>query len=194
MRGPGAILLALLVLIQFGNEWAVAGWLALFLSQRLGISPTTALWLLALYWFVLLAGRVAAQWALAHLPHPWLLVGAVAGSAFGSIVLMATNNVFGAMAGASLLAITFSPVYPLIVEKVDAKFPRYSPGFYRQGFTLALAGGFLSPAVAGAVASVWGIGSVMFWPLTGSIVVCVLAILVAVEARLSTNASPGVTR
>src|SRR5205814_1374709 len=38
-RSPGAVLLSLLLFFQLGNEWAIAGWLPLFLSQRLGISP-----------------------------------------------------------------------------------------------------------------------------------------------------------
>src|ERR1051326_1793266 len=50
LRSTAAVLLSLLLFFQLGNEWALAGWLALFLSQRLGISPTTALGMLALYW------------------------------------------------------------------------------------------------------------------------------------------------
>ncbi|MEI9813798.1 MAG: hypothetical protein WDO18_14635 [Acidobacteriota bacterium] len=51
----------------------MAGWLALFLSQRLGLSPTTALEMLALYWGALLIGRVVAQWILPHIRHSRLL-------------------------------------------------------------------------------------------------------------------------
>ena len=50
LRSPGAVLFSLLLFFQFGNEWAIAGWLPLFLSQRLGISPATSLGMLALYW------------------------------------------------------------------------------------------------------------------------------------------------
>ena len=38
-RSLGAVRFALLLFLQFGNEWAIAGWLPLFLIQRLGISP-----------------------------------------------------------------------------------------------------------------------------------------------------------
>ena len=33
-RSPGAVLFALLLFIQFGNEWSIAGWLPLFLIRR----------------------------------------------------------------------------------------------------------------------------------------------------------------
>ena len=49
-RSPGAILFALLLFFQFGNEWSIAGWLPLFLIRRVGLSPQAALMMLALYW------------------------------------------------------------------------------------------------------------------------------------------------
>ena len=36
LRSPGAVLFSLLLFFQFGNEWAIAGWLPLFLSQGWG--------------------------------------------------------------------------------------------------------------------------------------------------------------
>ena len=77
MRSPGAVLFSLLLFFQFGNEWAVAGWLPLFLIQRLGISPATSLLMLALYWLALLVGRVVAQWILPRVRHARLLVWSV---------------------------------------------------------------------------------------------------------------------
>src|SRR5262249_60727213 len=59
-RSRGAVLLALLLFFQFGNEWSIAGWLPIFLIHRLGMSPQAALKLLAIYWLALLIGRVAA--------------------------------------------------------------------------------------------------------------------------------------
>src|ERR1051326_2963428 len=63
-RDPTALLFSLLLFFQLGNEWSIAGWLAIFLIRRLGVSPATALVLLALYWTALLAGRILAQLAL----------------------------------------------------------------------------------------------------------------------------------
>ena len=39
----GAVLFALLLFFQFGNEWSIAGWLPLFLIRRVGLSPKAAL-------------------------------------------------------------------------------------------------------------------------------------------------------
>src|ERR1700722_5503308 len=84
LRSPGAVLFSLLLFFQFGNEWAVAGWLPLFLTQRLGISPATSLGILALYWFSLLIGRIVAQWMMPRVKHTRLLIVSVLGAMFGS--------------------------------------------------------------------------------------------------------------
>lgn len=188
LKNPGAVLLSLLLFFQLGNEWAVAGWLALFLSQRLGVSPSTALSLLGLYWAALLVGRVVAQWFLPRVRHSRLLLGCVVLSMFGSVVLSATNNQFGAISAILMLGCSFAPIYPLVVEKIGYRFPYYHPGYYNGLFSFALAGGLLAPCILGFVAARWGVGTVMTLPLGGAAIVCLLLVLIWLEARLSAHA------
>jgi len=183
LRSPGAVLLSLLLFFQLGNEWAIAGWLPLFLSQRLGISPVTSLWMLAMYWLSLLVGRAAAQWVLPRVSHARLLVGSVSASMFGCLILLATNNSFGALAGILLVGGSFAPIYPLLVEKIGSRFPYYHPGFYNGIFSYALAAGLLAPCTLGYWTSVWGVRAVMALPLAGSLVVFGLLVLIWLEAR-----------
>jgi len=188
LRSPGAVLFSLLLFFQFGNEWAVAGWLPLFLIQRLGISPVAALLMLALYWFALLVGRIAAQSILPRMRHGRLLLGSVLASVFGCVMLLATDNRFGAISGILLLGASFAPIYPLLVEKIGHRFPHYHPGQYNGIFSLAIVGGLLAPCTLGYFASLWGVTVVMELPLAGSIVVFVLSLLIALEAKLSASA------
>lgn len=185
LRSPGAVLFSLLLFFQFGNEWAIAGWLPLFLSQRLGISPATSLWMLALYWLALLVGRVVAQWVLPRVSHTKLLVWSVLGAMFGCMVLLATDNRFGAVTGVLLVGASFAPIYPLVVEKIGHRFPHFHPGFYNGIFSFAMAAGLLAPCTLGYFASFWGVRVVMGLPLAGSAVVFILLILISLEARLS---------
>jgi fucose permease len=185
------VLLSLLLFFQLGNEWAVAGWLALFLSQRLGVAPTTALEFLALYWFALLIGRVVAQWVLPRVRHSKLLVGCVIASIFGGLVLSATNNQFGAIAGILMLGGSFAPIYPLVVEKIGVSFPYYHPGCYNGLFSVALAAGLLAPCLLGLAAGAWGVGIVMMLPMFGSAIVFLLLALMWLETRLSAHARRG---
>jgi len=48
-RSVGAVMFALLLFFQFGNECSIAGWLPIFLIRRLGFSPPHALLVLAFY-------------------------------------------------------------------------------------------------------------------------------------------------
>lgn len=185
LRSPGAVLFSLLLFFQFGNEWAIAGWLPLFLSQRLGISPATSVGMLAVYWAALLIGRVAAQSIMPQVSHAKFLALSILGAMFGCVILLATNNRFGAVIGILMLGSAFAPIYPLVVEKIGFRFPYYHPGFYNGIFSFAIAGGLLAPCTLGYFASLWGVGVVMELPLAGSAVVFLLLTLISLEARLS---------
>jgi MFS transporter, FHS family, glucose/mannose:H+ symporter len=184
LRSPSAILLTLLILVHTGNEWAVASWLALFLCQRLGLSPSTALWMLGLYWTALTVGRVVAQWMLPRVRHSILILSCVLLSLFASIILSFTDNAFGAISAIFMLGGAFAPIYPLIVSKVGSSAPNYHPAFYNGLFTVALAGGFLAPALLGWLVQFWGLGAVMTMAMFGSIVVALLLGLLWIGVRL----------
>ncbi len=190
LRNTGAILLSLLLFFQLGNEWSIAGWLPLFVSQRLGVSPTAALWMLALYWLALLIGRVLAQWILPRVRHTRLLAASVLIAIFGCVILTATNNLFGVVTAILMLGASYAPIYPLVVERIGHRFPYYHPGFYNGLFSCALGAGLLSPALLGLVASLWGVHTVMTVPLIGSAVVFLVLMLIWLEARLSAHAHP----
>lgn len=188
-RSPGAILFALLLFFQFGNEWAIAGWLPLFLIQQLGMSPANGILMLALYWVALLAGRFIAQAMLPRMRPSRVLMLSVLAALFGCVLLSLTEKMGGAVAGVILIGGGFASIYPLTVESIAHRFPYYHPGFFGGIFTLALMGGLLTPGLLGFVAGQWGVGKVMLIPAIGSIMVCVLVMLIWLERRLSGEAA-----
>ena len=86
--------------------------------------------------------------------------------------------------GALLVGFGFAPIYPLVVEKIGARFPNYHPGFFNGIFSIALTGGMLAPAVIGYASKYFGMQIVMLLPLAGSCVVLLLVLLVWLESRL----------
>jgi FHS family glucose/mannose:H+ symporter-like MFS transporter len=184
-RSMGAILFTLLLFFQFGNEGALAGWLALFLTVRLGISPESALFTLAIYWLALLVGRVATQAVLPHMNHGKLLFGSVMGAVFGCTILSATNNMFGAVTGVLMAGLSFSAILPLVVESIWVKFPYFHPAFFSGVFSIGLAGGLLAPATLGYAAQSMGIRVVTGLPLIGSWLVALLTLLIWLVSRLT---------
>jgi fucose permease len=181
---PSAILLSLLLFCQFGNEWAIAGWLPLFLILRLGLSPTLALVILAGYWLSLMLGRLVAQAILQRVGHGKILIASVLASMLGCIILQFTDNLFGAVFGTLLVGFGFAPIYPLVVEKIGVRFPNYHPGFFNGIFSVALTGGMLAPAVIGYASEFFGMQVVMLLPLAGSCVVVLLVLLIWLESKL----------
>jgi len=114
---------------QFGNEGAIGGWLALFLTQKIGMSPASSIFLLALYFAALLAGRILAQVLLRSVGHGRMLFGSVLMGLFGCLMLAFTTNSFGAVTGVLLCGAAFSAVLPLAFERIGDRFPYFRPGF-----------------------------------------------------------------
>ena len=184
-RSPGAILFALALFFQFGNEWSVAGWLPLLLIRRVGISPEGALIHLALYWLFLMAGRAVAIILLPRFRHGRLLLGSVFSALFGCLILFVTKTGFGALSGLFFLGAGYASIYPLLVEAIGRRFAYFHPGFFNGIFSLALLGALLAPATLGYAAAKWGVGVVIAIPLIGTCIVMLLIFSIWLEAKVS---------
>ena len=184
-RSLGAILFALLLFFQFGNEWSLAGWLPLVLIRRVGLSPPAALFVLALYFVFLLTGRLGSLAILPAVRHGRLLLVSGLLALFGCLLLFSTNNSFGAAMGVFFVGAGYASVYPLVAEAIGRRFPYYHPVFCDGIFALALLGGLLAPASLGYAASVWGVGVVIGIPLIGTLLVIALLLLIWLESKVT---------
>lgn len=184
-QSPGAVMFALLLFFQFGNEWTLAGWLPLLMIQRLGISPLAAILLLAEYWVCLLIGRGIAQALLPRVPHPRLLMGSVVAALFGCLLLATTITLFGAVMAVFFAGSGFAMIYPLLAEKIGNRFPYYHPGFFNGLFSLAFVGGILAPAMVEPLTEWLGIRAVMVMPFIGTLMVFLLLVLIWAETKLT---------
>lgn len=186
VRSIAAALFALLLFFQFGNEWAIAGWLPLFLIHRLGTNPVWAIFALAGYFLALMVGRVAAQPLLASVNHKKLLLVSVALAMLGYLLLSFTSSLTGAWVAVLVIGAGFAPIYPLVAESLDERFS-YHPGFYNGIFSIAITGAMCAPWLLGYVASALGIRYVMLLPALGSVAVFLLALLLMLESNLMTD-------
>jgi fucose permease len=184
-KSPGAVLFALLLFFQFGNEWSIAGWLPIFLIRRVGISPKSALLMLASYWLFLMMGRLLAVAVLPRVRHGRLLVGSAIAALFGCLILYFTNNSFGAGTGAFFIGCGYASIYPLVAEAIGRRFPYYHPGFFNGIFSLALVGGLTAPASLGYIAEELGVGVVIGIPLIGTFMVMALLSLIWLESKVT---------
>ncbi|HEX4750628.1 MAG TPA: MFS transporter [Bryobacteraceae bacterium] len=183
LRSIAAVLFSLLLFFQFGNEWAIAGWLPLFLIHRLGANPVWAIFALGAYFLALLLGRLAVQPLLRRFNHRKMLFWSVFAAMAGYLLLSLTPWMAGAWIAVVLIGAGFAPIYPLIAETLDDRFS-YHPGFYNGLFSVAITGAMLAPWLLGYVASGLGMEYVMLIPAFGSVAVLIIALLIMLEARV----------
>ena len=183
LRSVAAVLFSILLFVQFGNEWAIAGWLPLFLIHKLGINPVWAISALALYFFALMAGRLLARRLLAKYSHRKFLAGGMLASIAGFLLLSLTNSFAVACAAVVVIGAGFAPIYPVVAETLDERFS-YHPGFYNGIFSIAITGAMSAPWLLGYVEASLGARWVMLLPALGSMVAAVVALLIMLEARV----------
>ena len=184
LRSPLAIFFALLLFFQFANEWSIAGWLPVYLIDRMGVSPATAVNLLALYWLSLTVGRIAASKLVKVVRNGKLLGISAFCALFGCTGLLAGNR-FGAIAGLLLTGVGFSVIYPLVSERISSRFSYYHPGYFNGIFTFALMGGLLAPFALGHLAERAGLNVIPVATMVGSCAVFALISLIWLGHKVS---------
>jgi fucose permease len=183
LRTIATLLFSLLIFFQFACEWAIVGWLPLFLTHTLGLNPVTAISALGLYFLALMLGRLAAQVMLPIVSHRKMLLVSVAAAMAGYLLLTLTGFTFLALLAAVVIGLGHAPIYPLIAERLDHRFA-YHAGFYSGAISFAMAGAMATPWLLGYVAQHMGMRTVMLIPSIASVIVLVLAVLIMLEARL----------
>jgi FHS family glucose/mannose:H+ symporter-like MFS transporter len=185
LRSPLAIMFALLLFFQFANEWSIAGWLPILLIDRLGLSPSTAVTLLALYWAALMVGRIIAARLLRVFRHGKILGISAFCALFGCAALLAAGSRFGVVVGLLLTGAGFSAIYPLVAERIASRFSYYHPGYFNGIFTFALTGGILAPFALGHLAASTGLHMIPLAVMAGSCAVFALVLLIWLGHKVS---------
>jgi fucose permease len=180
-----AILFALLLFFQFANEFSIAGWLPIFLIDRLGISPHSAVDLLALYWLALAFGRLGAARLLPRLSHGILLAGSAFCALFGCAAMLGASTGFGTVVGILLAGLGFSTIYPLASEKISTRVSAYHSGYFNGIFTFALPGAMLVPFALGHAAAGFGLRVVPVAAMIGSCAVILLLLIIWLGRKVS---------
>ena len=185
LRSPLAIIFSLLLFFQFANEWSLAGWLPVFLIDRMGLSPSTAVSLLAFYWLALMVGRIVVSKLLRVVRHGRLMASSAFCALFGCMALLAAGSRFGVVVGLILTGAGFSAIYPLVAERIANRFSYYHPGYFNGIFTFALMGGVLAPFVLGHWAEGSGLRVIPLAAMMGSCAVFALVLLIWLGHKVS---------
>ena len=100
------------------------------------------------------------------------------------MLLLSTDNRFGASVGLLTVGAGFATIYPLVAEKIGHRFTYYHPGLFNGIFSIAMIGAMLPPWLIGYAAGIWGVGVVMAAPLAGTFMVFLLTLLIWLESKI----------
>ncbi len=182
-----AILFGFLLFFQFANEWSIAGWLPVYLIDRLGMSPARAVMLLALYWMALTAGRIGASVLVKVMPHGRLLGISAFCALFGGTALAASGTRGGVVIGILLMGAGFSAIYPLASERIAPRFTGYHPGYFSGLFLFAMSGGIFAAFVLGHLAGMTGLRVIPLTAMLGTCAVFALILVIRLGRKVSGN-------
>jgi fucose permease len=182
-----AILFGLLLFFQFANEWSIAGWLPVYLIDRLGMSPGGAVSWLAVYWMALTLGRIGTALLMRIIPHARMLGISVFCALFGGTALAASDTRGGVVVGILLMGAGFSAIVPLASERIQPRFSGYHPGYFNGLFMFAMSGGICSAFVLGHLATMWGLRVVPVSAMLGSCAVIALLLVIRLGRKVSGN-------
>ncbi len=192
LRSIATMLISLLIFFQFACEWAIGGWLPIFMTRTLGSSPVVAIGALGLYFLALIIGRLVIQALLPIVSHRKMLIFSTLTAMFGYLLLSITGVTFLAVVAAVVIGLGHAAIYPLMAERLDHRFS-YHPGFYSGAISFAMTGAMATPWLLGYVAEYFGMRWVMLIPAIASVVVLILAILIMFESHLMGGRRKGTT-
>jgi fucose permease len=182
-----ALIFGFLLFFQFANEWSIAGWLPVFLIDRLGISPAGALAWLAVYWMALTIGRIAASLLVNLMPHGRLLSISAFCALFGGMSLTLSDTRGGMIVGILLIGAGFSAIVPLASERVAPRFTGYHPGYFSGLFMFAMSGAIFADFVLGHLADLLGLRAIPAATIVGSLAVIALIMVIRLGRKVSGN-------
>ena len=171
-RYPAVVLFALLLFCESGNEAAIGGWTSTY-AGSIGAAPRVATWILTAYWGGLMLGRLAGTFI--TMRKELLIVACAIGSAIGTTVLYASRSLTMIGAGAAIIGLSFSAIYPTTLAIAADRYQRQAGTIFGFLFAVGLVGGMLFPFAIGHLSAHFGLHAAMLLPLLGAVAILLIA-------------------
>ena len=187
---PVVVLLALSIVVQSASQWAVAGWLPVYVSRRFGLSASVDLLVLASFWLSLSMARLlAGREVKLDSPLRWLGWPTVASLA-GCSLLLQSQHVSGAVAGSLLLGVGFGSLHPATLTLIGRRYLWNRSELVYGVLSLWVITGLPISVLIGYLAQRVGI-EVVVWIVAGNALLAFLLLAtVLVETRLAKEVGP----
>ena len=182
---PMAVLLALALAALSMVQWAMGGWLAVYLLRQFGATLRVGLLILALFWAGFTVGQLVAPRFSALEERLRILFWCTAIGAAGCVFLLKTVDLSGAVMGAVLSGGSLGLLQPVALGIVARRALTPHPQMLSGMIALLLASGFLGAGAVGLLAEPFAIEAVMWFSMAGLAASCLLLSGVFVELKLT---------
>src|SRR5206468_3753537 len=166
---PMVMVFAALLFCESGNEAGIGA----FTSTYTGSNA-----ILAAYWAGLMAGRVLGAKILAYIRKERLVFISGAGSAIGTVMLVTSKSVIGAV----IVGLSFAAIYPTTLAIAADRYERLAGTIFGLLFATGLIGGMLFPWMVGHISEHYGVRAAMLLPLIGAVMIIALVTAIARRA------------
>ena len=167
-----------LLFFESGNEFTAGGWISTYLQKKFGLGPSVAALVLAGYWAAVMAGRLLSA-RFVKVLRGVKLVSLGAGLALAAAVLLAAApSGPPAMAGAVLLGLGFSAIYPTTLAIVGENFAAFTGTAFSVVISVGLCGGMIAPWLVGKIAQSSGLRQGLLIPVFNCAMILVLLVFI----------------
>ena len=186
-RSPLLWLAAFILFFHSGNEFTVGGWISTYLQKTHGLGADAAALVLAGYWAAIMSGRLVASRLIRRVRNETLILASAALALAAAVLMALAPSGAAAAAGALLIGLGFAAIYPTTLAVVGGRFAALSGTAFSVAIAVGLAGGMLSPWLAGRIAEASSLRQGLAIPIVNCAMIIVLTILVGRELRRTAN-------
>jgi fucose permease len=157
---PWAVLGLLLAMgfLYTGSEQTIGGWLYTFATLAVGVAPSGASAITAVFWGCVLVGRLAASRALAKMSNARLVAVSLTLAILGMVCLVGSVHAsFILWPGVALVGLGFGPVFPTLLALAAQTFSGRAGMSSSLTIASGSAGAMLLPWAGGALIPTIGI-------------------------------------
>ena len=156
LRERTLLLLGFMLFLQSGMEITVGGWTSTYAREALLLSGRAALFFLSLYWFGMMAARLALNALLKTRDHVRLLRGSLLLAFIGCALLIVSHSTTIAAVGVFCVGAGFAAVFPVVLGWIGDEYASLSGTAFSLALVMALTGGMLLPYATGVLGEHFG--------------------------------------
>jgi MFS family permease len=186
LKDPWVLALTLLLIIDFGNEAVMAGWIAPYTLSA--VPHASATLMVGLYWGALAAGRVLTPLVLVWISKLVLLGIASSAATAGFAAISTARTPFTLGLAVLLTGLAIAPIAPTTLSVAGDRYPRNTGAVFGLLLSLGQLGGMIFPWSVARVAVTAGFRAGILVSCAGGLLMTVL--LWSLLARSRRPASP----